>query len=319
MADKTIPELVALTSIDENALFIVDTGTETFKITSENIAVFFRDSILPAGMTSPYAGATAPSGWLLADGSAVSRTTYARLFTAIGAVYGIGDGLSTFNLPDLRGRVVAGKDNMGGTAASRITTAISGFDGLTLGAAGGSEYFVSAGTISGSQSISHLHAMPHAHSMAHTHTMSNHTHQFHHVHIWANASTTSFTGWYTLLSPQPSKTTINITDHNILGGGYNQGTGPASSGAIQIADPSADYHTTGVLGAPSGTGSTASTSDPNTPNTSQPSDASTGSPNNTSTSGMSTNSTVNGSNFNYSGIEQHRVQATIILNYIIKT
>ena len=96
-------------------------------------------NITPAGVVLPYAGATAPSGWLLCDGSAVSRTTYANLFAAIGTAFGTGDGSTTFNLPDLRGRVAVGKDNMGGSAASRMTTAGSGVDGATLGANGGAE------------------------------------------------------------------------------------------------------------------------------------------------------------------------------------
>ena len=57
---------------------------------------------LPSGMLTPFAGATAPDGWLLSDGSAVNRTTYSALFTAIGTTYGAGDGSTTFNLPDLR-------------------------------------------------------------------------------------------------------------------------------------------------------------------------------------------------------------------------
>jgi len=64
---------------------------------------------IPAGCIMPYAGATAPSGFLLADGSAVSRTTYADLFAVVGETYGIGDGSLTFNLPDLNGRVAVGK------------------------------------------------------------------------------------------------------------------------------------------------------------------------------------------------------------------
>jgi microcystin-dependent protein len=61
------------------------------------------------GVLMPYAGATAPSGYLLCDGAAVSRTIYAALFTAIGTAYGAGDGSTTFNVPDLRGRVPVAK------------------------------------------------------------------------------------------------------------------------------------------------------------------------------------------------------------------
>jgi microcystin-dependent protein len=66
----------------------------------------------------PYGGATAPTGWLLCDGSAVSRTTYAGLYAAIGTSYGTGDGSTTFNLPDLRGRVALGAGTGAGGGAS---------------------------------------------------------------------------------------------------------------------------------------------------------------------------------------------------------
>lgn len=62
----------------------------------------------PAGIIMPFAGVATPQGYLLCDGSAVSRTDYADLFTAIGTTYGTGDGSTTFNLPDLSGRVVIG-------------------------------------------------------------------------------------------------------------------------------------------------------------------------------------------------------------------
>lgn len=91
-----------------------------------------------AGVVLPFAGSAAPSGFLLCAGQAVSRTTYAALFAIIGTTYGTGNGTTTFNLPDLRGRAVAGVDNMGGSAAGRLTTAAGGVNAATLGAAGGS-------------------------------------------------------------------------------------------------------------------------------------------------------------------------------------
>lgn len=62
-----------------------------------------------------------PSGYLICDGVAVSRTTYVTLFTAIGTTFGVGNGSTTFNVPDLRGRVPGGKDDMGQGAANTIT------------------------------------------------------------------------------------------------------------------------------------------------------------------------------------------------------
>ena len=66
--------------------------------------------VMPVGCVIPFAGAAAPTGWLLCQGQAVSRTTYAQLFSVIGTTYGSGDGSTTFNLPDMRGRVAVGSD-----------------------------------------------------------------------------------------------------------------------------------------------------------------------------------------------------------------
>lgn len=76
---------------------------------------------LPPGVVMDFGGTSAPSGWLECDGSAVSRTTYAPLFAAISSNYGVGDGSSTFNLPDFRGRARVGRGT--GTYVSRFTQA----------------------------------------------------------------------------------------------------------------------------------------------------------------------------------------------------
>lgn len=94
---------------------------------------------VPTGGLVDYAGSSAPVGWLLCYGQAVSRVTYAALFTAIGTTYGSGDGSTTFNLPDCRGRVGAGKDDMGGVGANRLTNQPGGVNGDILGGAGGLE------------------------------------------------------------------------------------------------------------------------------------------------------------------------------------
>lgn len=67
--------------------------------------------LVPPGTVTPYAGATAPSNWVLCDGSAISRTTYADLFAILGTTYGAGDGSTTFNVPNLKGRVPVGLDS----------------------------------------------------------------------------------------------------------------------------------------------------------------------------------------------------------------
>lgn len=133
---------------------IVAMGQSTLKDTKSQILV--AADVMPAGTIIPYAGASAPNGWILAYGQAVSRTTYSALFAAIGTTYGVGDGSTTFNLPDLRGRAIAGKDNMGGVAANRVTAVVSGITGTTLGAAGGDQ-----------------NMMQHSHSIAHDHAAVN--------------------------------------------------------------------------------------------------------------------------------------------------
>lgn len=76
-------------------------------------------SIAP-GVTVPYAGSSAPSGWLLCNGQAVSRTTYAALFAIVATTYGTGDGSTTFNVPDLRGEFVRGLDGGRGVDTGRV-------------------------------------------------------------------------------------------------------------------------------------------------------------------------------------------------------
>lgn len=116
---------------------------------------------VPAGSMVDYAGGAVPAGWLLAYGQAISRADYAALFLAIGTNHGAGDGVNTFNLPDTRGRAIIGKDDMGGVAANRVTTAGSGLNGAALGAVGGGENV----TLTTAQEPSHTHAQnAHSHS-----------------------------------------------------------------------------------------------------------------------------------------------------------
>lgn len=69
------------------------------------------DVYTPVGSVEVFSGSSAPMGWLICDGSAVSRDTYATLFALIGTTYGVGDGSTTFNLPNLKGRVPVGYDS----------------------------------------------------------------------------------------------------------------------------------------------------------------------------------------------------------------
>jgi microcystin-dependent protein len=120
-----------------------------------DLAAALQAFLVPTGMVGPYAGASEPTGWLFCYGQAVSRTTYASLFTAISTTYGAGDGSTTFNLPDLRGRVVAGHDNMGGVSGNRLTGVGGSLNGDTLGATGGTETH----TLITAEMPSHTHAL----------------------------------------------------------------------------------------------------------------------------------------------------------------
>lgn len=121
---------------------------------------------IPVGSWIPYGGDTPPIGYLLCFGQAVSRSDYAELFAVIGTKFGSGDGTSTFNIPDLRGRVTVGRDDMGGTPAGRVTTAGSSINGANLGASGGSQNH----QLTTAQMPSHNHSGTTSSSGSHTHT-----------------------------------------------------------------------------------------------------------------------------------------------------
>ena len=163
--DAVNADSVADNSIGAAAINISGNGTSGQAVVSDGDGSFsYTSNIVPSGALMPYAGTSAPTGFLLCDGSAVSRSTYATLFSAISTTYGAGDGSSTFNLPDLRGRVVAGQDDMGGSSANRLTDQTGGLNGDTLGDTGGSETH----TLTTAQLASHTHTF----SDTDTHTVS---------------------------------------------------------------------------------------------------------------------------------------------------
>lgn len=123
-------------TLDGTPSFLLDAQNETITCVSggANWSIASDAGIftapLPVGVVLPFAGTNVPNGWFLCDGSAISRTGNSVLFGVVGTTYGGGDGSTTFNLPDLRGRVPAGKE----TSASRLTSGGSGVDGATGGA-----------------------------------------------------------------------------------------------------------------------------------------------------------------------------------------
>lgn len=115
---------------------------EDYPTVAEVVAL--ANIVCPIGTVIEYAGTAEPAvvqgvTWVFPYGQAVSRTTYATLFARLSTTHGVGDGSTTFNLPDYRGRIGVGQDDMGGTSANRITVAGCGIDGDVLGAVGGSE------------------------------------------------------------------------------------------------------------------------------------------------------------------------------------
>lgn len=134
-AGEIVPNLYLDDSIIYRRVIIYSDGTQD---ENDPIGPVFEegDIGIPVGSILDYAGAAAPSGFLFCFGQEIVRATYPELFDAIGVTYGAGNGTTTFNLPDYRGRVAAGKDNMGGVAANRLTSPVTG---STLGAVGGEQ------------------------------------------------------------------------------------------------------------------------------------------------------------------------------------
>jgi microcystin-dependent protein len=121
-------------------------------------------TVIPIGTVVGYGNATPPTGYLLCDGSAVSRSTYLALFNEIGTTYGAGDGISTFNVPDLQGRCVVGA----GTGAGLTTRSL--------------------GTKSGEET----HVLTTPEIPSHTHDPVDPTHQ----HVWPDTQVSgSGNGW----------------------------------------------------------------------------------------------------------------------------
>lgn len=127
-------------------------GSGGFKV--DGIPVF----TVPVGTVLEWSGTTLPAKCVWANGQNLNRVTYADLFAATGVTYGAGNGTTTFGVIDKRGRVGAGKDDMGGSAANRLTNAATGgVAGATLGAAGGEQ----------------AHVITEAEMAAHNHSYSN--------------------------------------------------------------------------------------------------------------------------------------------------
>jgi microcystin-dependent protein len=127
---------------------------------------------VPAGVVNPYAGSSAPTGYLLCYGQAVSRTTYSGLFSAISTNFGTGDGSTTFNVPDLRDRVIFGKGNMGGSDAGIIDSLLTS---TTLGATYDGEGAIDTITLTTSHLPAHTHSFSDSGTTGSANIDHNHT------------------------------------------------------------------------------------------------------------------------------------------------
>ena len=107
------------------------------------------DAYIP-GAIQLYAGSTAPSGWLICNGQAISRTTYAALYAVIGTTYGAGDGSTTFNVPNLVNKTVRGSDSLGKTG---------GADTVTLTTAQMPTHTHGGGSLSAASAGAHTHTV----------------------------------------------------------------------------------------------------------------------------------------------------------------
>lgn len=162
---------------------------------------------MPVGTLLPYAGTTSPDTniYLLCDGQAVSRTTYADLFTVVSTTFGVGDGSTTFNVPDLRGRIPMGLDNLGGTPANRVTDANADSLGGSLGA--------ETHTLIEAELPSHSHTK----GSLTTVTAGSHTHTFSAAVKDGSAATGAGTNWNKFVGSNLSLNSAGSHSHTISG------------------------------------------------------------------------------------------------------
>lgn len=239
---------------------IADGNVTTAKIAAANVTADKLASgvAIPSGVVNPYAGASAPTGWLLCDGSAVSRSTYSALFAVLGTTYGTGDGSTTFNVPNMKGRVPVGLDSTQ-----------TEFD--VRGETGGAKTH----TLSTTEMPSHTHAQTgHAHGGgSHAHAGPSHTHTINHGHsasqgsagghdhqVLTKINSTGAGSTGRLMAGNTSGTDSWIVtpagqgthDHSVSVGSYSGNSGSDGSGSTTSSGITTDTQTPTIAAAGSG-------------------------------------------------------------------
>lgn len=163
LASGTVPS--ARLPTQSQSAWSAGTSTTESAISPAKLSASVSSLGTPPGVIFPYAGSSAPGGFLMCNGQAVSRTTYATLYSVIGTTYGAGNGSTTFNVPDLRGRVPAGTNSLGGSDSNRLSNTFN-----SLGGTGG----VYSTTISSSNLPAHTHpfSATSSSSGSHNHSVS---------------------------------------------------------------------------------------------------------------------------------------------------
>jgi microcystin-dependent protein len=240
------------------------TGAVTATHTNLNDAAagVSRNGFVPAGVISAFGGATLPDGYLWCDGSAVSRTTYADLFTAISTVWGAGNGTTTFNLPSLKDRFLVGKGDMGATTDAAIIDSL--LTTTTLGSTYDGEGAIDTITLATTNIPAHTHSVSISGTTgtegAHTHTFSGttssngaHTHSYtrpdgeeevnntannHGVVDGTSSSSTSSDGNHT--HTYSGTTSVGSShSHSFTASGTSGSTGSTTAFTVAILPPSA--------------------------------------------------------------------------------
>lgn len=122
----------------DNDIVLIEDSEDSYEKKKVRLSDLGVSDIVPTGTVLDFAGSTAPSGYLVCDGSAVSRTTYSALFTVISTTYGAGDGSTTFNVPNAKGRTTIGV-GQGSTYANGVDSTGTDF---ALADSGGMEKHV---------------------------------------------------------------------------------------------------------------------------------------------------------------------------------